>query len=65
MRYQQIVHVVCVLFFVDQNTFHHDARGGILVGEETDEFAIVFTGDAFGDEVFPDHLHQVLALCVL
>ena len=62
---QQVEHVVGVLFFVGQDAFQHDARGGVLVGEITDELPIVLDGDAFGDQIFPDHFDQAFRIGVL
>src|ERR1700679_2307731 len=64
VRHQKVVHVVRVLFFNGENPFQHAARPGIVVSEIADQFAIVIDGDAFGDQVFLDHLDQIGRLAV-
>src|ERR1700682_2770295 len=53
-----------MLFFDRENTFHHGAGTGVIVPEIANELAIVIHGDALGDEIFFDHLHQIVRAAV-
>ena len=49
------------MFFLDgEDLFDHAARGRILVAEPADDLAVAGDRDAFGDEVFFDHVDQAL-----
>jgi hypothetical protein len=52
MRYQQVVHVVCMLFFLGQNAFQHDARGGIIFSKIADQFAVMLNRYPLGQQVY-------------
>ena len=62
---QQIEHVVGVLLFLRKNTLHHHPRGGVLIGEEANQFPVVFTGNALRDQVLFDHFDEIPAHGVL
>ena len=64
MSNQEIVHVVGVLDFIHQDPFHHDARGGIFVGKEPDQFLVMVTGDPLSDQILFNHLDQICAFGV-
>ena len=55
------MHVVGVFFFLGQHLLEEHARRRILVREVSDHVAVGLDGDALGDQVLLDHVHQVLA----
>ena len=61
MRDQKIVHVVRMFFFIRQNAFQHDARGWVAIAEKTNQLAVMFDGNTFGNQVLLDHLDEVFA----
>src|SRR5277367_1937031 len=64
MRHQQVVHVVRMLLFDLQNTLQHGARPRVIIAEIADEFAVVIHRDSLGDQIFLDHLDQILCIAV-
>src|SRR5580698_6165481 len=64
MGHQQIMHIIGMLFFYGQNSFQHLSRPRIIVTEVTSEFAIVIYRDPLRDEVFLDHVDQILSSTV-
>lgn len=58
------MHVVGVIFLLRENALQHGARRRILFAEEAYQLAIMLARDAFGNEVFFDHLDEVLRVPV-
>ncbi len=56
--------VVGVLFLHREDALEHALGGRVLVADVVDHLAIAVDRDALGDEVFLDHVDQVLALDV-
>ena len=65
MSDEQIVHVVRVLFLLRQNPLEQHARGHILVAEMAHHIPVRLDGDALGNQIFFDHVDQVLTLNIL
>src|SRR2546425_4034909 len=65
MADEQVVHVVCVLFLLRQDSLEQHARGRVLVSEIAHHLAVRLDGDALGDQVFLDHVDQVPAFDIL
>jgi hypothetical protein len=65
MSDQQVVHVVRVLFLLRQNPLEQHARGHILVAEMAHHIPVRLDGDALGNQIFFDHVDQVLTLDIL
>ena len=59
------MHVVGVLFFLDQDPFDHLAGARILVAKVSDQLAVVIYRNPFGNQVLPDHFDQVGGVAVL
>src|SRR4051812_16826121 len=64
-RLEERGHVVGVLLLLLEHLFHQPARSGIVFPEKPDHLEIRLDGDALCDEVFLDHVHERVALCVL
>ncbi len=47
-----------------QDAFENALGGGVLVADEIDHLPVAIDGDAFGDEIFLDHVAQVGAFLV-
>src|SRR5438876_1019149 len=65
MSHEQVVHVVRVLLLLREDPFEQHPCGGIPVAEVAHHLAVGLDGDALGDQIFLDHVDQVLALGVL
>src|SRR6266404_1167434 len=65
MGHEQVVHVVRMLLLLRQNPFEEHPGGRIPVAEVAHHLAVGLDGDAFGNQIFLDHVDQVLALGVL
>src|SRR2546430_2006892 len=64
-RLEERGHVIRVFLLLGQDALHHAARGRILVTEPADHLRVRLDGDALGDEVLLDHVHQRFSLGVL
>ena len=62
---EQVVHVVRVLFLLGQDALYHHSRRRVFVAEVAHHVTIRLDGDALGDQVLLDHIHQVLPFDVL
>src|SRR5438128_175248 len=65
MGHEQVVHVVRMLLLLREDPFEEHPCGGIPVAEVAHHLAVGLDGDALGDQIFLDHVDQVLALGVL
>src|SRR5438094_557907 len=65
MGHEQVVHVVRVLLLLREDPFEEHPGGGIPVAEVAHHPAVGLDGDALGDQIFLDHVDQVLSLGVL
>src|SRR5258706_157973 len=65
MRDQQIMHVVGMFFLGAQDALEHGTGARIVVAEIADQLAVMIHRDAFGHQIFLDHVHQVFALDIL
>src|SRR5206468_11210811 len=65
VSHEQVVHVVRMLVLLRQNPFEEHPGGRISVAEVAHHLAVGLDGDALGNQVFLDHVDQVLALGVL
>src|ERR1700744_2679031 len=50
VSHQQVVHVVCMLFFLQKNAFEHGTGAGIIIAEVADQLAVVIDGDPLGNQ---------------
>src|SRR6266481_5427170 len=65
MGHEQVVHVVRVLLLLREDPFEEHPGGRIPVAEVAHHLAVGLDGDALGDQIFLDHVDQVLSLDVL
>src|SRR6266850_8534949 len=65
VAHEEIVHVVGVLLLLREDTLQQPPSRRIPVAEVAHHLAVGFDGDTLGDEVFLDHVDQVLALGIL
>src|SRR5213594_4998965 len=65
MGHEQVVHVVGVLLLLRQDALEEHPGGRIPVAEVAHHLTVRLDGDALGDQVFLDHVDEVLALGVL
>src|SRR5437016_14135354 len=65
MGHEEVVHVVRVLLLLREDPFEEHPCGGIPVAEVAHHLAVGLDGDALGNQIFLDHVDQVLALGVL
>src|SRR5213593_2995725 len=63
--HEQVVHVVGVLLLLRQDALEEHPGGRIPVAEVAHHLTVRLDGDALGDQVFLDHVDEVLALGVL
>ncbi len=61
---EQAHEVVGVLFLHREDALEHPLGGRVLVADVVDHLAIAVDRDALRDEIFLDHVDQVLALDV-
>src|SRR6266404_3808153 len=65
MGHEQVVHVVRVLLLLREDPFEEHPGSRIPIAEVAHHLAVGLDGDALGNEIFLDHVDQVLALGVL
>src|SRR5437016_8650313 len=65
VAHEEIVHVVGVLLLLREDTLQQHPSRRIPVAEVAHHLAVALDGDTLGDEVFLDHVYQVLALGIL
>src|SRR5438132_5002524 len=65
MGHEEVVHVVRVLLLLREDPFEQHPCGGIPVAEVAHHLTVGLDGDALGDQIFLDHVDQVLSLGVL
>src|SRR5882724_2774515 len=61
---QETHEIVSVLFFDCENRLHQSPGRWIVITEILNDVAIAIDGDAFGDQIFFDHIRQRFALNV-
>src|SRR5215472_6577300 len=65
VAHEEVVHVVGVLLFNDEDPLEHDTRARIVVAEVANQLAVMVDRDPFCDQILLDHVDQILALAIL
>src|SRR5512135_815198 len=62
---EKVSQVGGVLLLILENAFDKHAGSGIVVGKMADHFCVNLDDDAFGDQVFADHVGQGFTFNIL
>ena len=64
-RFEERLHIFSVFLLISHNSFHHGARGGIVIAKVAEDFVVGLDGDPPSHQVFPNHLEQRCAFDIL